>query len=576
MGALFGEMENCDSNFENIKVLSDVNFITYGSGSQDLHVGLIGILFDGARNTPMHNIDFSNIKVLYTINSSGDNINFGGILGYASQIYAKNIKGPKETSFKPNTDSKREKGTYSVGGIVGTIGFKGTKASSQLGDAISGNVYCKIDAEQSNAYVGGMIGRGYNAMIIGKSDSQGDVIAISSATSGKKYNVKDARTMAYSDVCQLEADHVYRGYNKSHKGRYITGIYQDYLVAIPLAVGGVFGYTNTISQNVEKKKGSVRALLTNLTSDYITYLNPAHNYENGNYPEYKYVNAVNNYIGHTGTNYQPYYHEDYIGSLRNNETTQCRAGAYAGLVENSAVWGFNATETVSIYGDKSQARFPSINNDNEKSSILGIGIYNSKYDPKGEDKYAFLGYINVYEKNLSIKTYKVTNCSLPVSYGNNKYKYNYNLLRNQTASDVLSQSDYNESNIFGYTNQDYIVDLYENNFTFKDITSIAENISSYRDTYIYNRRILTSRLTYCNDLDSLEITGCSVFAGFKYDNITYNRSYWSMPIEKIGDRYTDDRSTAYSKNIHYYDGIESCEFLIAPHWAGESIGGVIS
>ena len=47
----------------------------------------------------------------------------------------------------------------------------------------------------------------------------------------------------------------------------------------------------------------------------------------------------------------------------------------------------------------------------------------------------------------------------------------------------------------------------------------------------------------------------SVFAGFVYDGVTYNRSYWSMGMQdKAGYSYL---------------------FNVIPHWAGSIVGGAL-
>ena len=552
MGALFGEMENCSSWFVNIKVLSDVNFVTTGAYSPSLNVGLIGLLSDFAGDSSMTSIKFDNIKVSYTneIQSNASyndfNINFGGVFGCVPQIKVNGIYGPKETSFVSKSQSAK---TYSIGGIIGRLGYEGTTKHSTMEYVISHNVYCTISGGRGIAYVGGMIGYNYDSELefgtrpnIIINDSQGDVIATSSAVGGEMFNLKDTRTLN-SEIIEHS--------NGNYKGRLITSIGTKQ-VFIPLAVGGVFGYTNRISDGVTKSSGSVRALLTNLTSDYINYLNPAWNYENGAKPE----NTP--YDGHYEIINNNYYHEHYNGAIENNETIQCRAGAYAGLTTALAVSGMTDTESVK----NKEMSFV-----NSNQGIIGIPMVKVTEDDKKKKVFEYLGYINTYQ--LSLNTYKISDCYLPVSYGNDTSKYNYYLPSNKSATDILSESSYNEDNIFEAENLDFSAKLYQSYYGL-EVTNYLQQGSKWG--YSVKWTHVTDKVIPCAGDDNLQQKTASVFAGFRHGGTIYNRSYWSIPQSTIDD---DEIGMPGGGKIYLYY-IKSFNFLVAPHWAGGSIGGVVS
>ena len=235
-----------------------------------------------------------------------------------------------------------------------------------------------------------------------------------------------------------------------------------------------------------------------------------------------------------------------MGAVQNNEDIQCRAGAYAGLIFSSLEGSFTETKDMSfentVDGPELQLAY---DDDNKLFHIRGIPV--ARPDDTGKDRYLKngVGYINSFskecnEKNAKMRTYIVSKCHLPVYYDfMETSRYNYNLFGGGIENEAkINRSSFNESNIFNEDNSYvYSIDL------FKPLFMLEGN----------------GKFAIANELDCYEGYKArgeySVFAGFVHDGKTYNRSYWSMP-----KKYTEEK------------GIE---FYSIPHWAGESIGGVV-
>lgn len=537
IGAMFGSWCNTNeqnNSFSNKVVKSNIIVTTTGSASE-VSVGLIGGIIQDDKEVLLSNVDMSKVKFIVKNKATSENLfselkyNFGGVIGkIASSVSADIIESPLLTEFE------NEQRSYNyIGGVVGRI-----DAYSSLTNIESNKVHCKVTySGNSNAYVGGFVGYD-NAKSNFGGYSNGDVIATSNASGSiETYKVKDARTMDW--------EHDSYGI-QPYEGLVITGIYQYYEVPIPLAVGGVAGYTNSISFGVYKTKGSVRALLTHSTNSAYSKHLPINNNYNNNNPLPDYYDPKD-----FGRQYFPgddeknvtYYHYLYGGALVNNEERQCRAGAYAGLVPSGVV-----AEKLSGEEQKQKYTVSHYVNylfGNYEHYAIGMPVYN---ETNGE----ILGYMNTFgrkeerENQLGkdvkfvIMKYKMDNCSLPVSYGNYLDKYNYNLLSNQTDT-TLSSSAYDRNNIFDPKNLDYNIKMYSKPFKF-----------TLKNGKIYSK-LVPANLT----LDSSEK---AVFAGFVSSNgVTYNRSYWSMPIHMQCVK----------------ESINDGSFCAIPHWAGESIGGIV-
>lgn len=529
IGAMFGSWCNTNSlnnSFSNKVVKSNINVTTTGYASE-VSVGLIGGIIQDYEKVLLSNVDMSGVEftvingATYEMLSSELNYNFGGVIGKiaSSDFSADDIKSPSLTKFE-NT----QRSYNYIGGVVGKI-----DAYSSLTTIESNDVHCKVTCwDRSDAYVGGFVG--YD---MAKSNfsgySKGNVIATSyargSIDGNKKYKVKDARTMS-SDAVEGTV------YPVPYKGRAITGMYQDYEVQIPLAVGGIAGYTNSISFYVHKPSGSVRALLTQTTgSAYAKYLPINNVYSNDDLPSYydKY-----DFIGDDVKN-GTYYHDHYIGALTNNEKLQCRAGAYAGLVPREVADIILSGEEQKQKYTVSSYNIPAYNFGNFFTEwrrwAVGMPVYNEKDE-------TILGYMNTFKNDIVIMKYRMNNCSLRVSYGNNLENYNYNLLSNQKDT-ILSRSSYNSDNIFNSTNLDFDIAMYSVPFGF-----------TLKDGKIYSGLVA--------NMDTCKFSEGAVFAGFVSDGVTYNRSYWSIPMQ-------------------YAEGsqIRGSSFYAIPHWAGESIGGIV-
>ena len=529
IGAMFGSWcnTNKDNNsFSNKVVKSNINVTTTGS-AREVEIGLIGLL-DSA-NIELSDIDLSEIEFSVVNSAGADMYNFGGFVGgiYRSGITMTSIKAPSLVQFETTAN-----GIYDIGGIIGYIS---NVRETKLTEAISYNVHAKINAEKSTTYVGGFVGSDDGDGTYLSGESSGDVIATSSATQcaddSRHYSVVDARKKNTEFVYNQGSLPLGQVIEQDNGGR---GFYSG---DIPLAVGGVVGYTRTISKNVTKSTGSVRALLTKATSSYITYLAPTNNYSADGidvpsiYKKY-YDNPGGEYSGDN------YAHKYYTGAFINNEEMQCRAGAYAGLAQGvgERLGQVNMSSTV--------RSIPSFYTSPEVS-IIGLGIVRAGVNGSLQNS-DYLGYISPYkdERGGSFSTYKVKGCSLPVSYGNNIYNYNYNLLSGQDDS-ILSTSYYNEQNIFDSSNKDdatkdYATKLYEKQF---ELQKSINGINLWTDERYYTSDCLSKDKS------------CAVFAGFMYNGVTYNRSYWMMP------RYSASADS-------------SIDFYTIPHWAGESIGGV--
>lgn len=540
IGAMFGHWavdEETNSSFKNKKVQSNIQISTTGS-AQDVEIGLIGLL-DSA-NIELSDVDLSEIE-FSVVNSAGtDMYNFGGVVGgILSSITMTSIKAPSLVQFETSAN-----GIYDIGGIIGYI----PKVSeTKLTDANSYKVHANINANKSNAYVGGFVGYDEGDSTDLSGESIDDVIATSSATQCfNDYSVLDARKKITKPVEFLGSPEKVIYTNNNNGGR---GFYD---VDIPLAVGGVVGYTQTISKNVTKKTGSVRALLTKATSSYITYLSPTNNYsaDEKNVPE-----IYKKYYDNTDGNNEKYDHRNYTGAFINNEEMQCRAGAYAGLAQGVGESLRKEVDMSSTYISPPKFNVTSASG-NSSISIIGLGIVKAGSDSSRLQNGDYLGYISPYWSSpegssdynrvitcdIKFNNYRIDGCSLPVSYGNKIDKYNYNLLSNQDDS-ILSTSDYDEKNIFNSSNKDYATQLYEKQFDLKRLNN--------------DSNLWTDTRCYTSDYSSSKYQTCAVFAGFVYNNnVTYNRSYWMMP------RYSSRAGS-------------SIDFYTIPHWAGESIGGIV-
>ena len=524
IGAMFGSWCNTNelnNSFSNKVVKSNINVTTTGD-AREVSVGLIGAIPD-YWIISLADIDMSDVS--FTVVNSAKNgesaikYNIGGVIGkvFSKQFVAEKIYSPHLVKFETS-----KKSTNCIGGIIGKIvnGEDGVK----LDKSISHNVHCKVSyTGASNTFVGGFVGfdDGKTEMT---GESSGDVIATSSAKTGvEEYTVKDARTMELmtgKDGGESVNYQVISEWFSTYKGRVISSMYANKQVSIPLAVGGVAGYTRSFCNGVSKTKGSVRALLTNCGSSFASYLPPVYNYSKDNLPTRYHAEDYE-----LKRNDETYYHERYKAALKNNEELQCRAGAYAGLMPNGILANntFSWTQEMIEY---SSFKF-------ETNGLQFIGI------PVKDGKGNYLGYINVYKGDLNIEEYYMPSCNLPISYGNNLEKYNYNLFSNQDAS-YLSQSNYNEGNIFNDKSLDYVAYEYTNHLEFKRQGS---DIIYDKDHVIYK-------------MENGGQVKDSVFAGFVYDGVTYNRSYWSMGMQdKAGYSY---------------------RFNVIPHWAGSIVGGALA
>lgn len=523
IGAMFGAWcKTSDENdsFSKKVVKSDINITTTGD-AYEVSVGLIGAIPD-YWSISLADIDMSDVS--FTVVNSAKNgesdikYNFGGVIGkvFSKQFVAEKIYSPHLVKFETS-----KKSTNCIGGIIGKIvkGEDGVK----LDESISHNVHCKVSyTGASNTFVGGFVGfdDGETEMT---GESSGDVIATSSAQKGvEEYTVKDARTMELmtgKDGGESVNYQVITEWFNDYKGRVISSMYANKQVSIPLAVGGFAGYTRSFCNGASKTGGSVRALLTNCDSSFASYLPPVYNYSKDNLPTRYHAEDYE-----LKRNDETYYHERYKAALKNNEELQCRAGAYAGLMPNGILANntFSWTHAMNEYGS---FKF-------ETNGLKFIGI------PVKDGKGNYLGYINVYKGDLNIERYSMPSCNLPISYGNNLEKYNYNLFSNQDAS-YLSQSNYNEGNIFNDKSLDYVTYEYTNHLEFKRQGS---DIIYDKDHVIYKMK------------NGGQVKD-SVFAGFVYDGVTYNRSYWSMGMQdKAGYSYL---------------------FNVIPHWAGSIVGGAL-